>query len=125
MNVQHPADDIGSDWAKATVGVVANADFGAAELPVPEGEAKKTVTTTLGAYQALVHEGDFGTIGAIAGKNGPMLQSNDPDFNAFVATGEDAGYLFTNWEDRPGGMSAHTLELLQTAYDQRSVAEVA
>ena len=25
----------------------------------------------------------------------------------------------------PGGMSAHTLELLQTAYDQRTVAEVA
>lgn len=33
--------------------------------------------------------------------------------------------IMTEHQDRPGGMSAHTLELLQTAYDQRSVAEVA
>lgn len=33
--------------------------------------------------------------------------------------------IMTEHQDRPGGMSAHTLELLQTAHDQRTVAEVA
>jgi hypothetical protein len=36
-----------------------------------------------------------------------IKQSNDPDFNGFIPTGNggNTGYLFTNWEDRPGGMS--------------------
>ena len=33
--------------------------------------------------------------------------------------------IMTEQQQRPGGMSAHTLELLQTAYDQRPVEEVA
>lgn len=106
FNVQHPSDDLASDFAKATVGVVANADFGAGPSPVPTDAADKAVVkTTLGAYQILVQEGDFGLIGAIEGKSGRQRVSNDPDFNAFVKTGTDQGYLFTNWEDRPGGMS--------------------
>ena len=28
-----------------------------------------------------------------------------PDFNGFVSTGANTGYLFTNWEEYPGGMS--------------------
>lgn len=105
FNVQHPADDLGTDFAKASVGVVANADFGAAELPVPGGDDMKVVTTSLGAYQVLFQEGDFGKIGTITGAGGEIKVSNDPDFNAFVRTGAAEGYLFTNWEDRPGGMS--------------------
>lgn len=105
FNVQHPADDTGNEWAKATVGVVANANFGADALPVPEGDAMKMVTTSMGDYQILVQEGDFGTIGSIVGVAGEQFVSNDPDFNAFVPTGEGEGYLFTNWENRPGGMS--------------------
>lgn len=31
--------------------------------------------------------------------------SNDPDFNGWIPVSENEGYLFTNWEDRPGGMS--------------------
>ncbi len=105
FNVQHPADDLGNPWARASVGVVANADFGAGALPVPEGEAMKMVTTTMGDYQILFQEGDFGRLGHIVGAGGEIKVSNDPDFNAFVATGDTTGYLFTNWEDRPGGMS--------------------
>lgn len=41
----------------------------------------------------------------IAGAGGVIKTSNDPDFSAYVATGANEGYLFTNWEDRPGGMS--------------------
>lgn len=105
FNVQHPADDMGNEFAKATVGVVANADFSGVMDAIPEGDDKKVVKTALGNYQILVQEGDFGKIGHIHGKGGEIKVSNDPDFNAFVATGDNEGYLFTNWEDRPGGMS--------------------
>lgn len=105
FNVQHPSRDMGNAFAKATVGVVANADFDAGESPLPEGDAKRVVTTTLGAYQILLQEGDFGVIGHITGAGGEIKVSNDPDFNAFIPTGAGEGYLFTNWEDRPGGMS--------------------
>jgi uncharacterized protein len=105
FNVQHPNNDLPTEFAKATIGVVANADFAAGEIALPEGEAKTRVTTSLGAYQILVQEGDFDVIGSIAGAGGVIRTSNDPDFNAFVATGAGAGFLFTNWEDRPGGMS--------------------
>lgn len=105
FNVQHPADDLPGDFAKATVGVVSNADFDAAALPVAEGDAKNVVTTSLGDYQILFQEGDFDTIGRIEGANGLIKMSNDPDFNGFIPTGQREGFLFTNWEDRPGGMS--------------------
>ncbi|SFL67370.1 PhoX family protein [Shimia aestuarii] len=106
FNVQHPASDLPSDFAKATVGVIANADFAAGELAVPTSDDDKAVVkSSMGTYQILVQEGDFGRIGHIVGAGGEIKISNDPDFNAFVPTGDDVGYLFTNWEDRPGGMS--------------------
>ncbi|SER06183.1 alkaline phosphatase PhoX [Thalassovita taeanensis] len=106
FNVQHPSDDLPGAFSKATVGVIANADFSAAESPLPTTDAdKQVVKTSMGTYQILVQEGDFDTIGAIQGKGGRIKVSNDPDFNAFVRTGAGQGYLFTNWEDRPGGMS--------------------
>jgi len=105
FNVQHPADDLPSAFAKATIGVVANANFEGGESPVPEGDAKTVVTTSLGEYQILVQEGDFDKMGVIAGAGGVVKTSNDPDFNGYIPTGAGEGYLFTNWEDRPGGMS--------------------
>ncbi|MEJ1996622.1 MAG: DUF839 domain-containing protein [Maritimibacter sp.] len=105
FNAQHPDSELGNEWAKATVGVVANADFAAGELAVPQGDARKMITTTLGEYQILVQEGAFGRISHITGAGSEIKVSNDPDFNAFIPTGDSEGYLFTNWEDRPGGMS--------------------
>ena len=105
FNVQHPSDDLGNDFARAAVGVIANADFGASEMAVPDGDDKKVVKSALGSYQVLFREGDFGSMGQITGAGGEIKVSNDPDFNAFVRTGDHEGYLFTNWEDRPGGMS--------------------
>jgi len=106
FNVQHPSSDLNSPFSKASVGVIANADFAASATPVPTTlDEKSVVTSSMGTYQILVQEGDFGTIGKIIGAGGEVTASNDPDFNAFVATGNGAGYLFTNWEDRPGGMS--------------------
>lgn len=117
MNVQHPATAIAAPFNKATVGVIAGADFDALpaevpELAVPDTDAdRQTVRTALGEYRILAQQGDFsdaipGGLGAILAADGSVLKaSNDPDFNGFVPTGEGKGYLFTNWEDRPGGMS--------------------
>ncbi|WP_068087175.1 PhoX family protein [Polycladidibacter stylochi] len=106
FNVQHPSDDLPNEYAKAAVGVISNANFKAAELAAPtKTEDKQTVTSTLGKYQVLFQEGSYGKIGHITGASGEIKVSNDPDFNAFVPTGTNEGYLFTNWEDRPGGMS--------------------
>lgn len=106
FNVQHPSDDLPTEFAKATVGVVANADFDAGGMDAPMAEADKhVVKTTLGEYQILFQEGSLGMLGSISGVGGEIKVSNDPDFNAFVRTSTSGGYLFTNWEDRPGGMS--------------------
>lgn len=105
FNVQHPSDDLKSDFSKATVGVISNADFSGKESPLPEGDEKAVVKSSLGTYQILLQEGDLDTVGKIEGAGGVIKTSNDPDFNGFIRTGENEGYLFTNWEDRPGGMS--------------------
>ncbi len=106
FNTQHPDDDLGNEYARAIVGVVSNVNWDASELAVPTSEAdKKVVTTTLGDYQILMQAGDngLGNINTIKGEN--ILASTDPDFNGFVPTGDNEGLLFTNWEERPGGMS--------------------
>jgi len=106
FNIQHPSDDLPNSFAKATVGVISNANFDGGELaPAMSDEEKITVRSTLGDYQILMQEGNFGPVSKISGKGGELFASNDPDFNGFVKTGEGEGFLFTNWENRPGGMS--------------------
>ncbi|MDY6858843.1 MAG: DUF839 domain-containing protein [Pseudomonadota bacterium] len=117
FNLQHPSTAITGPFNKATVGIVVDADFNSLPgkfiaSPVPgNGYAKQTVQTAVGTYQVLAQQGDFaetvpGGLGAIHAADGSVLKSsNDPDFNGFIPTGENEGYLFTNWEDRPGGMS--------------------
>lgn len=36
---------------------------------------------------------------------GEIKSSNDPDFNGVISDGKGGYYVYTNWEDRPGGMS--------------------
>ncbi len=107
MNVQHPNPDIPSVYAKATVGVISDVDWNAPEIDPASGDAEKIdVRSTLGEYQVLLQEGDYGIVGVIRSIAGEeLLVSNDPDFNGFVPSGENEGYLFTNWENRPGAMS--------------------
>lgn len=53
----------------------------------------------------------MGVINDVAGAQ--MLVSNDPDFNGYVKLNDahTEAHLFTNWEDRPGGMSiAHLVK---------------
>lgn len=107
FNIQHPLKDLTNEYAKASVGVIPNVNWAAGELAAPTDDAGKSVVlSTLGDYQILMQEGDAGKIGvikSIAGED--LIVSNDPDFNGFLPTGTDQGYLFTNWENRPGGMS--------------------
>jgi secreted PhoX family phosphatase len=120
FNSQHPADTNAAPYNRAIVGVVSGLNI--KELPadveaiaVPEtDEEKQSIRTALGEYQILAQENDFekqipGGLGGMMASDGQeeILQSNDPDFNAYVPLNEPGteGYLFTNWEDRPGGMS--------------------
>lgn len=121
MNVQHPADSNMAPFYLASVGSFKG--FTAADLtpnleaaPVPSTDAEKeSVTLAKGEYEILGQNGQtfagavpfgLGTIVNTAGDT-EVRTSNTPDFNAFVPTKDDgsAGYLFTNWETRPGGMS--------------------
>ncbi len=120
-NVQHPsssnttADGDGKVFDKGTVGVVLGADFRnlgeVAALDVPiETADKEVVRTAVGNYKVLTQQGDAlgdgNAMGDIVAADGATLikSSNDPDFNAAVQGG-GGYYLYTNWEDRPGGMS--------------------
>ncbi|KAJ54361.1 hypothetical protein ACMU_18205 [Actibacterium mucosum KCTC 23349] len=107
FNIQHPDADLGNTYAKASVGVISNVNWNAGELAAPTDAAGKAdVLSTLGDFQVLLQEGDAGKIGVIQSVAGEdLIVSNDPDFNAFLPTGDNTGYLFTNWENRPGGMS--------------------
>ena len=107
FNIQHPDKELSTRFNKATVGVISNAKWDAGEQAVPASdEDKGVVKSSLGDYQIIVQEGDAGKIGVIKSIEGKeLLISNDPDFNSFIPTGDNEGYLFTNWENRPGGMS--------------------
>jgi hypothetical protein len=118
FNAQHPADSNAAPFNRATVGGIVGYDMNAlprtfTEMPVPIGDdEKQSVQTAVGDYQVIAQEGGFeeqivAGLGGITDTSGTntIKVSNDPDFNGFVRIAKDEGYLFTNWEDRPGGMS--------------------
>lgn len=122
FNIQHPSDTLPGDEKKAAIGAwngvdLDNLDPKIASLPVPvKGSAEShTTKVALGSYQVLGREGDifagalpFG-LGNITNPAGTasIKQSNNPDFNAFIPSNTigSEGYLFSAWEDRPGGVS--------------------
>ena len=126
FNVQHPLDSLPDDEGKAAVGAwvgvdIDNLDPHMESISVPAADSAEAQTTrvAVGSYQVLGREGDtyagalpfgLGNITNAAG-DASILQSNDPDFNAFIANNADGseGFLFTAWEDRPGGMSRMSL----------------
>ena len=129
FNVQHPSSANVAPNDLATVGVITGANLhdlaeNFTESPVPTTDLEKqSVMTAVGAYQPLGQEGQtfggdlpFG-LGAIVAADGlsAVAYSDDPDFNAYLpdptaAAGETRGYLFSNWEYRPGGMSRLHIE---------------
>jgi secreted PhoX family phosphatase len=134
FNVQHPSDANsetdrnGAVFNRGTVGVLKGVNFNnlpksVVDSPVPITEAERqTVMSALGEYQVIGQTndvfadlGDAGLpkglgvhYGIISGEK--IIENNAPDFNGFVSTGEGEGYLFTNWESYPGGMSRMKIE---------------
>lgn len=126
FNVQHPSDandEVDSfnqkPINKGTVGVLAglNANLLPANLvesPVPASDKEKeTVISAYGQYQILGQAGDtyagklangLGNIYNLQGDQAVVLSQN-PDFNGFIQTAAGEGYLFSNWENIPGGVS--------------------
>jgi hypothetical protein len=135
FNVQHPSDALAPPFNKAVVGIMeginlehlTSANLPNAELTVPSGNAKYVVTTLFGDYNVLFNGGDtfdlpgFPGIGSIqdASQQITITESNDPDFNSFIPIDATSGYLFTNWEDRPGGMSR--VKLVKNSLDRWTV----
>lgn len=122
FNIQHPSTSLPGDEGKAAVGAWVGIDIDNIDprtesipVPVPETAAAQTTQVVAGSYQVLGREGDtYG--GSLPLGLGNMLaadgvtavkQSNNPDFNAFIPSSIDgsAGFLYTAWEDRPGGMT--------------------
>ncbi|MBU2895076.1 DUF839 domain-containing protein [Colwellia sp. D2M02] len=135
FNVQHPSDaNVETDkvnakaFNKGTVGVLRGVNFNnlpknVVSSPVPQSDfERQTVVSALGEYQILGQTQDtFSELGANGLAKGlgvhygmisgdKIIENNAPDFNGYVSTGEGEGYLFTNWESYPGGMSRMKIE---------------
>lgn len=118
LNVQHPDAMNAYPFNQGTVGVVTgfNASEDFTSLVTPEGAAMNTVTLAVGEYQVIARGSDAfpsnvenTAVGEItdATTGALMFVCNDPDANMFLPTVEDGteGYLYTNWECLPGGVS--------------------
>ncbi len=132
FNFQHPdevndeADADGMVHNRGGVGVVEGVNINkipknAISSPIPVSDAEReTVQVAYGEYKILGQYGDdFGGnlangLGRVVGANGVQepgsVAEGWPDFNGFISTGANEGYLFTNWEYFPGGMSRMKLE---------------
>ena len=140
FNVQHPSDanTLQDDLNKkpfntGTVGVLSGLNFNKlpatlTEVSVPSSDfEKQTVQSAYGQYQILGQTGDtYGEklkkgLGHIYNLSGDtlILENIMPDFNGFISTGEGKGYLFSNWEMYPGGMSR--LEIMKDDFGKWSV----
>ncbi len=137
FNAQHPssendeADAAGNVYDRAVIGVLAGVNFN--ELPealisspIPDSEnEQETVMAAYGTYQVLAKTGDMFTstpatgIGSVmsADKAVEVVQPEMVDFNGYLSTGPNTGYLFTNWEFFPGGMSRMSLTKNPDTYD--------
>ncbi len=135
FNVQHPSDANtltegvnNKPFNKGTVGVLSGVNFNnlpktIVNSPVPDTEEERqVVVSALGEYQIIGQTNDtFAALGDKGLADGlgvhygiisgdKIIENNAPDFNGYVSTGEGEGYLFTNWEAYPGGVSRMKIE---------------
>jgi len=117
LNIQHPSATNVYPYNRATVGVItgyqAGDDF--TSLAVPTGDDMKSLTLAAGTYQVLARTGeafpgdlDGSFFGQIKTATGSTLNvCNNPDGNMFLPTNSAGteGYLYSNWECAPGGVS--------------------
>lgn len=97
------------------------------DLPVPTGDARKTLTVAQGEYQVLARAGEsipqdisgqrWGQIN-LAGGQAEMI-CNQPDANVFLPTNENnsEGYLYTNYECQPGGVGKMYIRRNKTGWE--------
>jgi len=131
FNVQHPSssntetDSVNNRaFNTGTVGVITGVNFNDlpeqiidSVVPVSDYE-RQTVMTAIGKYQILGQTGDTYEgklakgLGHIYSNDGSelILENDMPDFNGYIANGEGKGYLFSNWEMYPGGISRMAIE---------------
>ena len=146
FNVQHPSDANtitegvnNKTFNTGTVGVLRGVNFNdlptnIVNSPVPETEEERqVVVSALGEYQIIGQTNDtFANLGENGLANGlgvhyginsgdKIIENNAPDFNGYVSTGDGEGYLFTNWESYPGGMSR--MKIAKDEFGSWSVAE--
>lgn len=120
FNVQHP--DVNGDGTEEAgrVGAVVGANMAdlprdfAGLKPPQNDQQRRRVRTAVGRYQEFARGGDPTAggreLGMVYDPDGAALTGGiNPDFNGFVpspdADSEESGFLFTNWEHRPGGVS--------------------
>ncbi|WP_336360247.1 alkaline phosphatase PhoX [Haladaptatus sp. ZSTT2] len=127
FNVQHPSEenDVHEGYQQGAVGHLRGfnmhnlpGDFESVQLPKNESQ-REQVRTARGSYEFLAHGGEKLSNGELLGiptspEGEPLTEGMNPDFNGFVPvaersgrgqTPEREGYLFTNWEARPGAMT--------------------
>lgn len=116
LNMQHPSPDNVYPFNSGTVGAVVGYKAGDDFTPVgiPSRDDALRVVLASGEYQVLARVGDaipgdsgvqFGQILTAEGKT--LTVCNNPDGNMFLplnSTGTE-GYLYTNYECSPGGVS--------------------
>ncbi|WP_237440427.1 PhoX family phosphatase [Alcanivorax sp. DP30] len=141
FNIQHPSDTLPNGEDKAAVGAwigvdIQNLPTDLEPVSVPDPDSVDAMTTRVatGRYQVLGREGatfagglPFGLGHIVSGDGSSSIkQSNNPDFNAFIATDEEgnSGYLFTAWEDRPGGMSRMELSKVDEEWFVNSAMDI-
>ena len=117
FNLQHPDEDNPEPFGRGGVGAVEGVSLSTLpsdtpSVPVPEDGEGEEVHTAAGTYRVLASGGDptddDAPLGVPTSPDGEELSDATlPDFNGFVpsSTAPDEGYLFTNWESRPGLMS--------------------
>ena len=120
LNVQHPSEDNPAPYDASVVGAVVGIDGSGLPTDVPNlpvattDDEKQTARTAIGHHQVLatgtqtLANGDLLGVPNDADGN-PITDEAESDMNAFVPTGENEGYLFTNWEAQPGMISRMSL----------------
>jgi secreted PhoX family phosphatase len=117
LNIQHPEPTNVYPFNRGLIGVVTGFKAGDDFTPVgiPKGDDTKRITIAAGKYQVLGRMGEaipgasdgerFGAIIQADGKT--QIICNNPDGNMYLPTASDysEGYLYTNCEFSPGGIS--------------------
>lgn len=132
FSVQHPSGMSAYPFNRSAVvavsGFKATDDF--SDVPIPAGNAMHTVILAKGDAQVLARVGEpilhdirGQRWGQVNGANGFSIICNQPDGNVFLPTNDNAteGYLYTNYECRPGTLGK--MYLRQSASGRWTVLE--